>query len=133
MKTRFEEDDFSKPKIAWASVGETFYSYDECGYILLDTNYFLVGENIKYLLGLFNSRLFTWIINTSDTPIGNGGAYRHYRYNIESIHIPLFYCQLEEVVDIMLCGKKSEEKAVDKIVYDLYGLNDDEIKFIESQ
>ncbi|MCL2744985.1 MAG: hypothetical protein FWE67_14160, partial [Planctomycetaceae bacterium] len=82
-------EDFYKQKIAWASVGETYYSLIHEGTFLLDTNYFLTTEkNINYLLSLLNSKLVVYWINSEDTQIGGGGAYRHYKYNLEKLSVP---------------------------------------------
>ena len=97
--------DFEKPKIVWASVGENEYSYIEKGIYLLDTNYFLVCDNeniLKYLIGIFNSKLFLFALSNKDTPLGEGGAWRHYKYNLENMTIP-------EV------DKKTEDKVVSLI------------------
>lgn len=77
-------EDFEKSKIVWASVGENEYSYIEKGIYLLDTNYFLVCDNeeiLKYLIGVFNSKLFLFALSYKDTQLGDGGAWRHYKYN----------------------------------------------------
>ena len=74
-------EDFYKQKIVWASIGETSYSIIPKNTFLLDTNYFFTIKNEqRYLLAFLNSKLITYWINSEDTPIGNGGAYRHYKY-----------------------------------------------------
>ena len=60
-------DDFSKPKIAWSSVGATEYSLIPEGFMLLDTNYFLTCSNPYNLLAFLNSSLIVWWINSEDT------------------------------------------------------------------
>jgi len=111
-------EDFAQPKIVWASVGETAYALIPEGYVLLDTNYFFTSSFSQYLISLLNSRLITWWINTEDTPIGNGGAYRHYKYNLERLCIP---------------KASNEVSLTDEQVYALYHLSQEEIAFIESQ
>jgi hypothetical protein len=139
-------EDFYKEKIAWASVGETYYSFVSEGTFLLDTNYFLTTNgNISYLLGILNSKLVTFWINSEDTPIGDGGAYRHYKYNLEKLSIPdiSIDCQqpIIDIVDKILAIKKDTnfskvqnfgeveklEKEIDRLVYGLYGLTESEI------
>ncbi len=35
-----------------------------------------------------NHPAIIWWINSKDTAIGNGGAFRHYKYNLEELPIP---------------------------------------------
>ncbi len=127
-------EDFNRHKIAWASVGETFYSCVDPGLFLLDTNYFFSADSPEYLLGILNSKLITYWINSEDTPIGSGGAYRHYKYNLERLPIP----RNEKSVIVKLVKKlldkidKNVLREIDLIVYSLYGLTEIEIDFIEN-
>ena len=136
--------DFEKFKIVWASVGENEYSYIEKGIYLLDTNYFLVCDNeeiLKYLIGVFNSKLFLFALSYKDTQLGDGGAWRHYKYNLEEMTIPEVDKKTEKeiinLVEKIIEGKKKGidtrelEEEIDKIVYELYNLNENEIKIIE--
>ena len=102
-------EEFSKPKICWASVGQTSYSLIPPGYLLLDTNYFFAIDSPYYLLILLNSKLVTWWINTEDTPIGSGGAFRHYKYNLQKLSLPKFIPELNNY----------NLKAIDKV--SIYG------------
>ncbi|MCD8297867.1 MAG: Eco57I restriction-modification methylase domain-containing protein [Prevotella sp.] len=135
-------EDFTKNKIAWASVGSTFYSLITKGMVLLDTNYFFAIDDERmayYLLGILNSKLFTFWINSVDTPIGTGGAYRHYKYNIEKASIskpenPNIIGEYVEKILNIIESKQSIpdcETAINKIVFSLYGLNEEEISYIE--
>lgn len=138
--------DFEKFKIVWASVGENEYSYIEKGIYLLDTNYFLVCDNeeiLKYLIGVFNSKLFLFALSYKDTQLGDGGAWRHYKYNLEEMTIPEVDKKTEKeiinLVEKVIEGKKKGidtrefEVEIDKIVYELYNLNENEIKIIEGK
>ena len=139
-------EDFEKPKIVWASVGENEYSYIEKGIYLLDTNYFLVCDNeniLKYLIGIFNSKLFLFALSYKDTPLGDGGAWRHYKYNLEEMTIPEVdkkrAKEIEGLVEKIIENKKEgidteeEESEIDRIVYGLYDLSEEEIKIVESK
>ena len=137
-------EDFEKSKIVWASVGENEYSYIEKGIYLLDTNYFLVCDNeeiLKYLIGIFNSKLFLFALSYKDTQLGDGGAWRHYKYNLEEMTIPEVDKKTEKeivnLVEKVIEGKKKGidtrelEWEIDKIVYGLYNISDEEIRLIE--
>ena len=138
--------DFEKFKIVWASVGENEYSYIEKGIYLLDTNYFLVCDNeeiLKYLIGVFNSKLFLFALSYKDTQLGDGGAWRHYKYNLEEMTIPEVDKKTEKeivnLVEKVIEGKKKGidmrelEEEVDRLVYELYELSEEEIKIIEGK
>ena len=111
-------------------MGETFYSLIPSEYLLLDTNYFFSCDNPYGLLGLLNSQLITWWINSEDTQIGGGGAYRHYKYNLEKLSVPKQVSNLFKDIDFQSI---KQQKYVDLAVCDLYDLTKQEIDFIESQ
>jgi len=123
-------EEFSKQKIAWASVGETFYSFIDENYCLLDTNYFFTSKDINYLIGILNSKLIKFWINSEDTKISESGAYRHYKYNLERLNIPLNNTPLTN--EIKNYSLKKEYIEIDKIVYKIYNINDEEKCFIEN-
>jgi len=128
-------EDFSKPKIVWASVGTTEYSFVPEKYMLLDTNYFFASNNTAYLLAILNSKLITWWINQEDTQLGSGGAYRHYKYNLEKLHIPNVDEKYDEYISNILktYNIESNKTCIDNLVFKTYHLTTEEIAFIESQ
>jgi hypothetical protein len=124
-------DDFYRQKIVWASVGETYYSLVSEDIFLLDTNYFFAtNENTQFLLALLNSKLITYWINSEDTQIGNGGAFRHYKYNLEKLHVPKPNVKTEQQIEKLLQERNYQE--IDKLVYRLYGLTAEEIGMVEN-
>ena len=125
-------EEFYKQKIAWASVGETLYSLIPENTYLLDTNYFFSIEKKQiYLLAILNSKLITYWINSEDTPIGKGGAYRHYKYNLEKLPIIILPTDIQDKL-LNLLDSQNYEK-IDKLIYELYELTEEEITFIEHQ
>ena len=128
-------EDFLKPKIVWASVGATEYSFVPEKYMLLDTNYFFASNNTSYLLAILNSKLITWWINQEDTLLGSGGAYRHYKYNLEKLHIPSMHENYNEAINNILKGYnvESNKTFIDESVFETYHLTLEERAFIESQ
>jgi hypothetical protein len=123
--------DLLKPKLAWTSIGETYYSFIPKDIFLLDTTYFLATtENIFYLLSILNSKLITFWINSEDTQIGHKNAYRHYKCNIEKLHVPKPTPATEKKILKLLEAKNYS--AIDELVYSLYNLSKEEISFINS-
>jgi hypothetical protein len=114
------------------------------------------GLSLKHLLGLLNSKFFGWVVRSQSTPL-RGGYYKYSKQYIESTPIPSpsdksRYYQMERLVEQMLDLHKRQPKArtpqeqtaierqiaatdaqIDRLVYDLYGLTEDEIKIVEGQ
>ncbi len=143
-------EDFEKEKIVWASVGFVEYCMIP-GLLILDTNYFFevskFGNTKNYLLGLLNSKLLTFWLKAKNTPLGDMGAYRNYKYNIMELPMVKITAKNKKIADkiIVLVDKilKSKEKdpkantqqlekEIDALVYQLYHLTDEEIKIIEN-
>ncbi len=143
-------EDFEKEKIVWASVGFVEYCMTP-GLFILDTNYFFevskFGNTKNYLLGLLNSKLLTFWLKAKNTPLGDMGAYRNYKYNIMELPMVKITAKNKKIadkiivlVDKILKSKKKDpkantqqlEKEIDALVYQLYNLTDEEIKIIEN-
>ncbi|WQT10381.1 class I SAM-dependent DNA methyltransferase [Helicobacter pylori] len=143
-------EDFEKEKIVWASVGFVEYCMIP-GLLILDTNYFFevskFGNTKNYLLGLLNSKLLTFWLKLKNTPLGDIGAYRNYKYNIMELPMVKITAKNKKIADkITDCAKQilalkekdpkantqKLEKEIDALVYQLYNLTDEEIKTIEN-
>ncbi|OPG23999.1 class I SAM-dependent DNA methyltransferase [Helicobacter pylori] len=141
--------DFEKEKIVWASVGFVEYCMIP-GLLILDTNYFFevskFGNTKNYLLGLLNSKLLTFWLKLKNTPLGDIGAYRNYKYNIMELPMVKITAKNKKIADKItdyaeriLKSKEKDpkantqelEKEIDALVYQLYHLTDEEIKIIE--
>ncbi len=144
-------EDFEKEKIVWASVGFVEYCMIP-GLLILDTNYFFevskFGNTKNYLLGLLNSKLLTFWLKAKNTPLGDMGAYRNYKYNIMELPMVKITAKNKKIADKITDGaeqilalkeKDSKantqklEKEIDALVYQLYHLTDEEIKIIEER
>ncbi|MCQ2622601.1 class I SAM-dependent DNA methyltransferase [Helicobacter pylori] len=142
-------EEFEKEKIVWASVGFVEYCMIP-GLLILDTNYFFevskFGNTKNYLLGLLNSKLLTFWLKAKNTPLGDMGAYRNYKYNIMELPMVKITAKNKKIADkiIVLVDKilqtkekdpkantQELEKEIDALVYQLYNLTDEEIKIIE--
>ncbi len=144
-------EDFEKEKIVWASVGFVEYCMTP-GLLILDTNYFFevskFGNTKNYLLGLLNSKLLTFWLKAKNTPLGDMGAYRNYKYNIMELPMVKITAKNKKIADkitdcvkqILALKEKDPkantqrlEKEIDALVYQLYNLTDEEIKIIEER
>ncbi|EJB72492.1 type II restriction-modification enzyme [Helicobacter pylori Hp A-16] len=143
-------EDFEKEKIVWASVGFVEYCMIP-GLLILDTNYFFevskFGNTKNYLLGLLNSKLLIFWLKLKNTPLGDIGAYRNYKYNIMELPMVKITAKNKKIADkITDCAEQilqakakdpkantqELEKEIDALVYQLYNLTDEEIKTIEN-
>ena len=100
--------------------------------------------HIKFVLGLLNSKLIDYYYCTkNETKHLNGGALPFDTESIKTIPIPLLTSEQQRpiisLVDQILAEKESNpnadtsvlEREIDRMVYELYGLTEEEIAIIE--
>lgn len=68
-------DDFTKPKIIYREITQKFdFVYDLKGeFYFIDTAWMMIGENLKYLTCIFNSKLFQYCFSDNFTDLGGSG------------------------------------------------------------
>ena len=111
--------------------------------------YILTGSSIKYLCALLNSNLVTWYLKS--TALNSGmGVPRWVRFTVERIPIPKGAAAeqrpLIALVDRILAAKdvrlvwdqnppdtSAMEAEVDRLVYGLYGLTEEEAAAVEGR
>ena len=135
---------YLSPKIIYADiVQETgkFYYDDEC-YFTNDTAFLISGDNLLYLLGILNSKAFTFFYKSfyCGSALGNKGL-RYKRDFLMKVPIPVpstkIQSHIESLVDDILDVNKNGtsstelEREIDRIVYHLYGLTYDEVLIID--
>lgn len=137
--------DFEKPKIIWGEISDKpKFAYDDSNLIAEATTFLMTGEKLKYLLGILNSKVSEWYFNQISTTTGMG-TNRWKKYKIELLPIRLsdhtFERKIVAKVDEILKARKMNpeidtiafENKIDKLVYQLYGLTEEEIKIIEGK
>ena len=142
--------EFEKEKVIWQELAQGVQFALDCKgeFFVSNTAYILTGKKLKYILGYLNSKLngFTyekWYC----TKLGGKGI----RWlNQHVIEIPLppitasnqhIVIQIESFVDKILAAKKENPKAntiawereIDRLVYQLYELTDEEIAIVEGR
>ena len=140
--------EFEKPKIAWGNIAySSAFCYSVPGeFIAAPANLLTSSEdNIKYLLGCMNARLFNWEFTKLGIPLGY--AFEWKKQYVEQIHVPsltdenrAIVAQIEDLVAQILAAKKADpdantsdlEKAIDTCVYTLYELTPAEIAVVEA-
>ena len=139
--------EFEKAKIAWGNIAySSAFCYSAPGEFIAGPANLLTSseDNIKYLLGCMNSRLFNWEFTQLGIPLGY--AFEWKKQYVEQIHVPpitdenrAIVAEIEELVDALLSAKKADsdadtsdlEKAIDTFVYGLYHLTPEEIRIVD--
>ena len=134
---------FEKPKIIFnkASRVNAFYLDDKGKYYGDVTIYILSAEKLHYLLAILNSKMFYFAYNKFYAGGGIEGELTI--FTLENFPIPEVDKKTEKeivnLVEKVIEGKKKGidtrelEEEIDKIVYELYNLNENEIKIIEGK
>ena len=116
------------------------------GFIMRDNTHVILKKdeqfNLKYLLGILNSKLIDFVYTGINPEKGEALA------QVKAFHLgmlPFYPISAQEqipfvqIVDEILTAKKGDrnadtselEKAIDDLVYQLYGLTEEEIKIVE--
>jgi type II restriction/modification system DNA methylase subunit YeeA len=137
--------EFEKEKVVWNRITNViFFSFDDKNYFVLDSTFFITGNDLKYLNGVLNSTVSKKWIKMSAATLGEGsyGA----KIYIENLPIPpitkeneWIAREIEALVDKILAAKKQDktadtsawEREIDGLVYELYGLSAEEKRIVE--
>mgnify|MGYP004700532457 CR=1 FL=1 len=128
-------EDFSKPKVMWKIIGCNInFSFDDTNKICNNAVDIMTGKRSQLLqfVGLMNSKLFDWYLKLTTEAEVQGGGIQLYVTTLEKTLLKLdFPEELNDVIEQRLMSKVSDED-VDKTIYRLYNLTNDEIVFIHS-
>ncbi|TXJ47567.1 Eco57I restriction-modification methylase domain-containing protein [Brachyspira aalborgi] len=138
-------EDFEKPKIVYQEIClNASYSFDDKNSFLTNNAYMMISPNynLKLLLGLLNSKLYWWFFTKNNVSLGSSGV-RMLAMFIEVLPIPKVDKKTEDkivrLVDKVIEKKRSkvdsseEEMEIDRLVYELYNLSNEEIRLIEGK
>ena len=99
----------------------------------------------KILLGVLNSKLITFYIRGSYSTLGIGGGINFSRDMVENLPMPVFSSaesnKIISYVDNIISAKGKNissdtsalESEIDHLVYQLYGLTEEEIRIVEGK
>jgi hypothetical protein len=138
--------EFEKEKIIYPNMTKFLpFVYDENKMYANPKCYILTGEKLKYLLGVFNSKVCSkWI--KENCPELQGGTREIQARVFLNYKVPpitpaneSIVQHIESLVDKILAAKKQDkdadtsewEQEIDRLVYELYGLTEEEIQIIE--
>jgi adenine-specific DNA-methyltransferase len=133
--------DFELPKIILGRfMNKATFCYDDKGYFHNDAMYMIAGAD-KYIVAVLNSDVGWWSLKKSCTDLQNGYV-QAYRENLFQIPIvPASDAQKAPIiilVDKILADPSSpqvtkHEADIDSLIYNLYGLTEDEIAIVERE
>jgi hypothetical protein len=131
--------EFSKPKIIWGEISDrSKFCYDEEGkYYCEATTFFMTGDISTFLLCYLNSKISEYLFSKIATRTGMGTT-RWKKYKIEKLPVPHVSKVIEDKVDELyrLYKQTLNENClneIDSVLYNLYGLTEEEILIIESK
>ena len=122
-------EDFSRPKIVWGNLNL------RASFALVDNDSFInapapmIVPASKYLLGMLNSKIAGYFIRKLGVT-RNGGYFEYKPMFVEQLPIPIgseYKSLIEDYVT------SSQEDLIDQIAYKIYGLNHEEIDYVESR
>lgn len=137
--------DFENPKIIWGEISDDpKFAFDDSNLFAEATTFLMTGKNLKFLLAILNSNVSAWYFNQISTTTGMG-TNRWKKYKIQLLPIKEISESKQKpftnLVDEILKAKKKNvdadttdlEKEIDQLVYELYGLTEEEIKIVEGK
>ena len=134
--------DFDKEKVVWIELtDQPKFALDTEGYYLNNTIFFMTGDYLRYLIGFLNSSLCEWYFDKLAATSG-AGTRRWIKMYIDQIRVP----QVSEAVQapiVVLVDEASQpdtteqrrseiKPLLDKEVFRLFGLSQEEMAFIEA-
>ncbi len=136
--------EFEAPKIITGRfMKAATFAYDDKGYYNNNANSFIAGAR-PFLAGILNSLTAWWVLRQICTDLQNGYLQAHNK-NLSEIPIPAAtpaqQTEIETLVENILALKKENpaadvsalEAEIDRLVYKLYGLTDEEVKIVENK
>ena len=111
-------DDFNRQYLAWSDIStEPQFALVNEGSFINNTAYMISGDSLDYLLHILNSKLIAWYFPKIASDLGSEGV-RYFKQFVEILPVPKY-------TGVNL------EQGNDLLIYERYGLREEEIKFVE--
>jgi len=141
-------NEFEKEKVVWADIAiGSCFSIDSSSFYISNTAYMITGNNLHFLIGVLNSRVFDFYFRLISSGLSEK-ANRGFKIFIEQFPIPVISdTVVADKVNRFSVFIDSKERngigtnnntlpelsaEIDRLVYSLYDLTPDEIAIIES-
>ena len=137
-------EDFAKEKLLWMDMSPTGrFAYSDTEEYCNNKGFIMTGGPLKYLCSILNSAPITWLMRHTARTTGVGLT-QWEKFAVERLPIPKVSPDRQgpfvRLVDHILCdvdGSQSDtitlEAEIDRLVYELYELTEDEIEAITNQ
>ncbi len=138
-------ESFLKPKIIYPVITKFLpFVFDRDNFFFNDKVFMMVGQKLEFLTGFLNSKLFKYCF-TDNFPELQGNSKELRKVIFQEIPVKLPSEEEEKpfvaLVNEILAAKKADAKAdtsaaeaeIDRLVYKLYDLTEEEISIIESE
>ena len=123
-------EDFFKPKITWGNLNlQGTYAYVPEGMFINAPSPFIATENIA-ILHILNSKIADYYIRSLGVT-RNGGYFEYKPMFVDKLPIPKD--GLEGLQNYKWQPSFNEEREILKIIYQLYGLTNQEVEYVESR
>ena len=135
--------EFCRERLFWMDMSPTGrFAYSDREEYCNDKGFIMTGRSLKYLCAILNSTLITWLMRHTALTTGMG-LMQWKKFSIERLPIPMIATAKQvpfvRLVDEILEEKDSNPDAdtshlewqIDRLVYDLYGLTEEEDTAIE--
>lgn len=136
-------DLFNQEKLLWIELADRGrFAYDSSSYLGEATTFIMTGHSLKYLCAVLNSSLVQWFLQQA-APTSGMGTLRWKKAYVETIPVPQlptedqrpFIAFVDEILEAKSANPDADtwnlETEIDDLVYDLYGLTEEERTAIE--
>ena len=136
--------EFSKEKLIWMDMSpEGRFAYSGTGLYCNDKGFIMTGNSLRYLCAVMNSTTITWFIKNTGLTTGLG-LIQWKKFAVQRLPIPKITVAEQRpftrLVDDILAAKATDqaadtseqEREINRLVYTLYGLNEEEIAAVET-
>lgn len=138
-------EDFGHEKLFWMVMSpEGRFAYSDTEMFCSGKTFFMTGRSLKYLCAVLNSNLVTWYMRNNAVTTGMG-LIEWVSFSVLRIPVPRVDAHTERtfvtLVDEILQSKTGFpdgdvtpfERHIDQLVYDVYGLTEEEIAAVEAR
>ena len=132
--------EFARKKLLWIElVGRGRFAYDESGTYPEATTFLMTGTALKFLCAVLNSALVSWFLGQA-APTSGMGTLRWKKVYVETIPVPRidkdkqrpFVALVDRIIEAKAADGDADtsmwERAIDRLVCDLYSLTADETR-----
>ena len=136
-------EEFAEEKLFWIELAEQGrFAYEAEPEFGEATAFVMTGESLRYLCAVFNSPISTWFLERT-APTSGMGTLRWKKVYVNEIPIPRltpaeqrpFAQATDRILKALATDSGADvatlESELNCLVYDLYGLSDDEIRLVE--